>query len=111
MVLESRGQARARKVRHARGSAGDVRDRRNDIRRLPLEMWMPELLLVKRPARIRIFHELIADPPAIVPAFNQINPPGFVTAIRIIVAGEQVSILIEHQVLWIAQSVREYFQL
>src|SRR5439155_24333071 len=78
MAIKTIRQTGSGKIRHAGRTGGDVRDWRDDVGCLALKMRIPKFLRIERPARIRPFHELIADPPAIVAAFNQVNPAGLV---------------------------------
>ncbi len=110
MILELIGQSGAREKGHARRTGGDVRDRGNDVGRLPLEMRIPKFLRVERSARVGAFHELIADAPAAVAAFHHVNPARLIAAVGVVVAGEQVSVLIENQVLRITQAESEHFE-
>jgi hypothetical protein len=48
--------------------------------------------------------------PAVVAAFDDIQPARFVAAVAIVFAGPKVSVLIERQFLWIPQSSRENLQ-
>src|SRR5206468_1289392 len=89
---------------------GGVRDWRDDVGCLALKMRIPKFLRVERPARIEPFHELITDPPANVAAFNHVNPAGLVATVRIVVAGKQVSVWIENEVLRVAQAEREHLE-
>src|SRR5437870_4307704 len=111
MVLKSRWQAGARKIGHPRGTTGDIGNRRDNIGRLAVKMRVPEFLVVEWPSRIRIFHELIADAPATVAPFDDINPSCFIAAVRIVVTCEEIPVLIENQILRIAQPEREDLQL
>src|SRR5262249_58512779 len=83
----------------------------NDISRLSFKVGIPKLLGVERSARVRVLHELIAHAPTAIASLNQIHPARLVAAVGIVIAREQISILIEDQVLRIAQSERKHFQL
>src|SRR2546422_8805576 len=74
-----------------RRTVGDVRDRGNDVGGLPFERRIPESLGVPRTTRIGAFQKLVADAPAAVAAFDQVNPARLVAAAGIGVAGEQTS--------------------
>ena len=73
-------------------------------------MRIPKFLRVEWSARVGAFHELIADAPAAVAAFHNVNPPRLIATVGVVVAGEKVSVLIEHQVLRIAQAESEHFE-
>ena len=73
-------------------------------------MGIPKFLRVERSARVGTFHELIADAPAAIAAFHDINPARLIAAVGVVVAGEQVAVLIENQVLRIAQAESEHFE-
>src|SRR5213594_3633940 len=94
-----------------RRTVGDIRDRGNDVGGLPFERWIPESLGAPWTARIGAFEKLVADAPAAVAAFDQVDPARLVAAVGIVVAGEQISILIERQGLRIAQAEGEHLQL
>src|SRR5439155_19925834 len=91
--------------------AGDIGKRLDTIGRLAVNMRVQEFLVVDRPGRIRLSHELIADAPAAVAPFDDINPSCFITAVRIVVTGEEIPVLIENQILRVAQPEGEDLQL
>ena len=111
MVLETVGQPGAGKVSHAGRTARDVGDGRDNVGRLAVKLRIPKFLRVERSARVRSLHELITDAPAIVAALHHVNPAGLVAAVRIVVAGKQIAVLIENEVLRIAQAEREHFEI
>ena len=111
MVLETVGQPGAGKVSHAGRTARDVGDGRDNVGSLALKLRIPKLLRVERSARVRSLHELITDAPAIVAALHHVNPAGLVAAVRIVVSGKQVAVLIEHEVLRVAQAEGKNFEL
>ena len=97
-------QADARVISQPGRAVGQVGDRRHDVGRLTGKRRVPELFLVPRPARVRGFEELVADPPAAIAAFDEIDPACAVAAIGVVIAGEQVAELIERQLLRVAQA-------
>jgi hypothetical protein len=103
-------QARARKIGDPGRAARDVGDRRNDVCRLMRESGVPELLGIEGAARIGILHELKSDAPAAVAAFNYIDPTRLIPAVRVVVAREQIAVLVENEVLGVAQAKREDFE-
>src|SRR5262249_51360580 len=88
MVFESWRQSCARDGGHAGGLARYIVNGRHDVGRLAVEWRVPEPLSIERSARIRVFHELVSDAPSIVASFHQVNPPGLVTAIGIVIPGK-----------------------
>src|SRR5204863_7604826 len=60
---------------------------------------------------VRPFEELKSDAPAAIAAFNQVHPARWIAAIGIIVAGEEIAVLIERKLLWVAQAVGENFEI
>src|SRR5438105_1643885 len=71
---------------------------------------MPKLFGVEWAARVGILHELIANSPSTVAAFDQVHPSRLVSAVGIVIAGKQIAILIENEILRIAQTEGEYFE-
>ncbi len=55
--------------------------------------------------------ELVADPPAAVAPFDQVDPARLVAAVGVVVAGEQVAELVERQLLRVAETRGEDLQL
>ena len=110
MILETVRQAGAGKVGQAGRAAGDIGDGRHQVGGLAVKMGVPEFLRVERSARVRIFHELITNTPAAVAPFHEVHPAGLIAAVGVVVAGEEISVCIEYQVLRIAQSEAEHFQ-
>src|SRR5436853_4093109 len=53
---------------------------------------------------------LKADAPAAVAAFDEVNPAGAIAAVRIVVAGEEIAVIVERKFLRIAQAQGENFQ-
>ena len=103
-------QAGAGVVREARGTIGQVRNRRHNVRGLACEVRVPQLLGVPGATRDPTLQELVTDSPATVATFDHVHPTGFVPAVGVVVAGEQVAVLVERQLLRVAQSVGEHFE-
>ena len=110
MALELIGQSGPRKKGHAGRTGGDIGNWRNDVGRLAVKMRIPKFLRVERSPRVGTLHELIADAPAAVAAFHDVNPARLIAAVGVVVAGEKISVLIENQVLRIAQAESEHFE-
>src|SRR5262245_49976135 len=55
--------------------------------------------------------ELIADAPAAVAAFGEVNPARGIAAVRIVITGPEVAVLVEDQFLRVAQAGREDFEI
>src|SRR5438105_1309158 len=77
---------------------------------LARKVRMPKFFGVEGSARIGVFHELIAHAPATVAAFHHIHPARLIATVRIIVAREEISVLIENEILRIAQTKGEHFE-
>jgi hypothetical protein len=88
-------------------SRGDVGAGRDDACRLLGEWHSPDFLGVPRAQPSRVVHFLIADPPTAISAWDDIHPPGRIAAVGVVVAGEEVAILVESQLLGIAEPVME----
>ena len=73
-------------------------------------MWIAKPLGHPDAARIGRIDELKSNPPAAIAALDHINPPGWVAAVRVVIACEEISILIEREFLRVAQATRENFQ-
>jgi hypothetical protein len=104
VVLVALGQARAGVVRAAAGAAGDVRDRRDHVRRGVLLLEVGQPLGQPRAGRLGGLDVLVADAPASVAAFYDVNPPRRVAVVAVVVASEQVAVVVEHQLLRVAQA-------
>src|SRR5688572_6146401 len=83
MFLVLFGKTSARIIRDSRWAGGNVGDRWNNIGRLSFKVRVPEFLLIEGAARIRPFHELVANAPAAVTAFHEINPARLISAVRV----------------------------
>ena len=106
-ILEMLGQARAGIVRQARRAVGEVGDRRHDVGRLAGVVRVPDLLAVQRAA---VGQVLVGHPPAAVAPFDDVDPAGLVAAVGVVVAGEEVAVVVERQLLRIAQAGGEHLQ-
>lgn len=54
---------------------------------------------------------MISLAPTGIAPFNDIDPAGWITVIGIVIAGEQIAVVVEDQLLWIAQAEGEDFQM
>ena len=63
------------------------------------------------PAADRRFDELVADPPAAVAPLDDVDPARPVAAVGVVVAGEEIAVLIECQLLRVAEPGGEDLQL
>ena len=54
---------------------------------------------------------LITDAPAAVAAFDQVHEALHVALVAVVVAGEEIAVLVEHQLLRIAQAARDHLEL
>ena len=97
-------QPRARVVGQARGAAREVGDGRHDVGRLAGVGRMPELLRVPRSAQVRAVDPLVRIAPAAVAALDHVDPTRAVAAVGVVVAGPQVAVVVEGQLLRIAQA-------
>ena len=68
---------------------------------------MPDLFAIERSA---IGQVLIVHPPTGVAAFDDIDPPRAVAAVGVVVAGEEIAVIVEGEFLRIAQARRDDFQ-
>ena len=69
----------------------------------------PRVLLAPRPALIRALKRLVVHVPTSLAAFHDVDDARAIAAIRIVVAGEEITPLIEGQFLRISQRMREHF--
>ena len=110
MVAVSLWETRARIMRQSGRTVRDMRDRRHNVRRLFGKLQVPEVFGIPH-ARRRGVTELIGDAPAAVAAFHHIDQPRGIAVVAIVVAGEQIAVIIKRQFLRIAQTVGEHFQI
>src|SRR5438045_8715294 len=110
MIPVSSGHTSTGKISNSGRAAGDVSDGWNDVGRLAFEWWVPQPFRVERAPRIGVLHKLISHAPTIVAAVDKIYPAGLVAAVRVVIAGEQIAMLIEDQVLRVAQTVSEHLE-
>ncbi len=95
------------------GAVAEIDDRRNDVSGLHGRGFIvgsirvPHAFAVPRSA---IFEVLKVHPPTCVAAFDDIHPPSHVATVGVVLAGKQVAIVIECQLLRIAKSVGEHFE-
>src|SRR5688500_7977389 len=82
------GQSGAGIIRQAGGAVAEVGDGRDDVCGLALKMRVPQTLGVPRAAAGRRGEGLVADPPAAVATFHNINPARAIAAVAVVVAGE-----------------------
>ena len=112
MVLElGRQQCDARVISQPGWSIGKVGDRRDDVGGLACKSGVPELFLVPGAPAVRRFDKLIADPPAAIAPFDHVNPASPIAAVGIIIAREEIAILVERQLLGVAKPRREDLEL
>jgi hypothetical protein len=105
-----RVQAGAGIIFDAGGAVLDVGDGRKNVRGLSRMALMPETLGVPR-AGFFERRELIADPPAAVAALDHMYESLLVAVVAVVVAGEEVAVLGEHERLGIAQAPRDELKL
>src|SRR5436305_523777 len=92
------------------GAVADQRNRRDDERSLAVELWVAKPFGHPDAARIGRVDKLETYTPAAIAPFHHVNPAGRIAAVRIIITGEQIAILIEGKFLGIAQPAREDFE-
>ena len=97
-------------VGQAGGAVGDVDDRREDVGGLAVPAGMPELLGVPGASRGREVEVLVAHPPAAVAPLDDVDPAGLVAAVGVVVAGEQVAVVVEGEFLRVPQAGGEDLQ-
>src|SRR4051812_20473746 len=68
---------------------------------------MPKFFRVEGTTRVGRLHELIAHTPAVISSFDDVYPARLVAAIRVVVTSEEVAVIIEDQILRVAQAVGE----
>ena len=100
-------ERRAGVVRESAWAVADVGERRDDVRRLALEVRLPQALVVPRPAQVGLGDPLVRLPPAGVHAFDHVHEARLVAAVGVVVDGPQLAVLVEHELLRIAQAGRE----
>ena len=110
MAGELFGKSRSRIVGQAGRTRAEPLDGRDEVGRLPVEVGVPQLLLVPGTALPRRVHPLIGVAPAAVAALDHMNETRPVDAVGVVVAGEQVPVFVEDQLLGIAQARSENLQ-
>src|SRR2546423_189317 len=100
-------QTSPRIVGESRRSVADQSNRRDDERGLAFELWVTEPFGHPDAARIGRVDELKSNPPTSVAAFHNVNPPCVIAAVGVIVASEEIPILIEGKFLRIAEPAGE----
>ena len=107
VVVELRRQTGAGIVGETGGAVTNVRQRREQIRGCVRLGEMPESFAIPR-THLRLiragFEPLPADAPAEVRTLHDVMPAGLVAAIAVIVGGEEIAVIVERQLLRIAQS-------
>ena len=113
MVLVSVRKSEARIEGHACGAVGEVLDgwqvprRAHGVGGVPLP---PAALLVPRSALVAAFERLVVHVPARLAALHDVDDACAVSAVGVVVAGEEVAPLVEGQFLRIPQRMREDLQ-
>ena len=104
LLVALRQRCDAGVVGHAGRPVGDVTARRHHVGGLLVVRQAPDLLGVPRAQPHRVVHLLVAQPPAAVAALDDVHPARRVAAVGVVVAGEQVAVLVEGQLLRVAQA-------
>ena len=107
VAVVSRGQPDTGVVRQSRRSIGEVGNRRNNVGRLALMTWMPQLLTIPRPP---IGQVLVVHSSSNIGSLGDVDPASLITTVRVVIASEQVAEIVECQFLRISQPVSEFFQ-
>ena len=105
------GQAEAGIVGQTGRAVGNIGHRRHDIGSLAIPGGVPQLLGVPRAQSDRHAVVLVAAAPAAVAAFDDVDPACLVAVIGVVVAGEEIAVLVEGELLGIAQTGRDNLQL
>ena len=110
MILVARGKTGAGIVREARRAITDVGDGRLHPSGLFGVFQRPEFFGIPH-ASGRRFAELVGGAPTGIPAFGHIDDAGSVAVVAIVIAGEEVAVIIERERLWIAQAIGVNFHI
>ena len=65
---------------------------------------MPDAFLIPRSALVRAFKRLVIHRPTCLTAFHAIHDARLVAAVRVVVASEEISVIVERKFLWIAKT-------
>ncbi len=98
------GHTRARIEGQPGGARTNVQQGRYNMGRLLVKTGRPHFLRVPRPPGIGLGDPLVADTPATVPPLDDPDPTGLITGVGVVVAREEVAVVVESQFLGIAQA-------
>ena len=98
-------------IHHHPGRArGVVHHGRQRPSRLPIVTRLPYAFLVPRTSAVLSFEGLVTHVPTGFATFDQIHQPRLVATVGVVVAGEQVAVIVKRKLLRVAQSVVEHLQ-
>src|ERR1043166_2527083 len=108
MLVVARGQAGSGVISHASGPGGDVRDRWQVKGGGVRGSHAPEHFRIPS---AHLWQPLPAHAPTVVRTLYDVLPTGLIAAVAVVVAGEQITELVEGELLWIAEADGDDFQL
>ena len=111
MTVVPLGQAESRIVHEARGTVREVGDRRKHPRWLRFVLELPESFGHPGPSNVVSRQALVRHRPARLAPFDEVHDPRRIATVTIVVPGEQVSEVVEGQLLRIPYARREDFEL
>ncbi len=103
VMAQSLGQAGPGIIRQAGRSVADVDQGGDEVKGRVFRLGIPEFFRVPGASAVRFLDELVPDPPAAVPSFHEVDQPGAVAAVGVVIDAEQVAVLVERQFLWVPQ--------
>ncbi len=107
MPVKRFGHAGAGVERATGRSIADVRDRRRVVINRRILLHRHDVFHQQRPGIARLADVLVPNAPAAVRPFDEIKPFGGVAVIGVVVAGEKVAVVVEAELLRIAQAGAE----
>src|SRR5439155_12206304 len=111
VALVALGQAEAGIVGQTGVAVCNKQQTGYDIGSLAVPGGLPQLLGIPRAQSDRHAVVLVAAAPAAVAAFDDVDPACLVAVIGVVVAGEEIAVLVEGELLGIAQAGRDNLQL
>ena len=84
-------------IRDAARPGAHVGHGRDQVGGVGILLHLPELLIHPRPAADGVVIPLISDAPTAVAAFDDIDPAGGVAVVGVVVAGEEIAVVVERK--------------